>query len=312
MIKKLLVSVFLCLPITAMSDTIKLVVPVSAGGSTDRIARIIADPLSSILKTKVLVENQPGAGTAIGARYVAKSAPDGLTLMVSTVSMFMAYSTLPNPGYDPVQDFEHVITLAATPKVLVSRSDVPANSVPELVSLLKKNPNKFIFGSFSGSIDEIYVHLFNKVNQTQTIYVPYKGGTPALIDLLGGHTHLQMDNLPAVAQHVRDGKLKILAISWHNRLSQFPHIATWGELGYEDLNLSAWQGIVVPKNTPRDKIAQLNMAIAQVLKDPMVQTKLAELGFNIMSNSPEQARAIAVTTFRQTQNLSKSSSIVKQ
>lgn len=302
------------LPTTSVADSVtKIMVPFNAGGSTDQVARIIADPLSTLINSRVVIENKPGAGGSIATRDVARAVADGSTLLMSTVSTFGSnHAFIKNPGFDPVGDFEHVITVASTPRVLVVRSDFPADSVTDLVNLLRNHPNRYVFGTSGRSADELYTLVFNRVSKTKTIFVPYKGGAPALIDLLGGHTHLLIDNLPLVLQYVKEGKLKILAVSWHQRLTEFPLVPTWAELGYHDMNISSWQGIVAPRGTPNIKIAELNRAIATALKDPVVRDKLLQAGFYPVSDTPAQSRSLAESTYRKMTDIGSRNQVIKE
>jgi tripartite-type tricarboxylate transporter receptor subunit TctC len=242
------------LPAHAQSLT-RLVVPFPAGGSTDIVARIVAEGLKTSANQTVIVENKSGAGGSIATKAAANSTNDGSVLLMSTVSTFGSnHAFMIDPGFDPITDFEHIITVASTPKVLAVRSDFPVSNIQELVALLKQSPNRFVFGTSGRSTDELYVKLFSKYSNTETIFAPYRGGAPALIDLLGGHTDLLIDNLPLVLQHVREGKVKLLAVSWSHRLPEFSTVPTWSELGYHDMNISSWQGIVAPHGLEATKV----------------------------------------------------------
>jgi tripartite-type tricarboxylate transporter receptor subunit TctC len=314
-ILKTVLSIMMMLSMSAYAyndKTTRLVVPFSAGGSTDLVARIVAEGLKVNTNQNIIVENKVGAGGSIATRLVANAPNDGSVLLMSTVSTFGSnHAFMKDPGFDPVADFEHIITVASTPKVLAVRSDFPANTIQELVALLKQHPNRYVFGTTGQSTDELYVKLFARYSNTETIFVPYKGGAPALVDLLGGHTDLLIDNLPLVIQHVREGKLKLLAISWSQRLSEFPNVSTWNELGYHDMNFSAWQGIVAPQGLSTDKIANLNSSVKKILAGPDVQKRLQQAGFYTVGDSPTEAKDLTRKTYRSMIETGRKNNIVK-
>ena len=285
---------------TPIKAPVKLVVPFGPGGTTDIIARIISDKLSEEIKQPVIIENKPGAGGSIGAAQVAKSSPDGLTLGLTTVttnaSNHVFFADIP---YHPLRDFEYVITIAATPKVFVARSDFPANNIKNLTSVVIKNPNKFSYGAAAGGVDYLYGETFKKLSNIELVFVSYKGGAPALQDLLGGHINLMVDNLPLVLPHVQSGTVKLLAISWPTRLKEFPNVPTWAELGYPQLNTYAWYGLSLPKGTPKHIVEFYNAAMKRVLADPVVQDKLRNNIAYVIADTPEQAyRTVEETLIR--------------
>lgn len=310
--KKILsLLMFLSLPVMA-DQGLRLVVPFPPGGSTDSVARIISGALSHELQKTVTVENRSGAGGAIATKEVAMTKPDGSTLLMSTVSTFGSnHAFMKDPGFDPLRDFEHIVTVASTPKVMVVRSDFPANSVKELVGLMKKHPAKYKFGTSGRSADELYVSLFRVLTETDATFVAYKGGAPALIDLLGGHTDILIDNLPLVIQHVRDGRVKILALSWPERLKEFPTVPTWGELGYADLNISSWQGIVAPRGLAPAEVDRINLALRNVLKNQDVQSRLSNMGFYPVGDSTAQSSQLVKQTYQKMTEVGQRAGLVK-
>lgn len=270
---------------------IKIIVPFSPGGTTDIIARAISEKLSEEIKQPVVIENRAGAGGTIGTALVAKADPDGSTIGLSTVttnaSNHVFFKDLP---YHPLSDFEYVITIAATPKVFVSKADFPTSSFTETIKTLQQAPNKFAYGSVPGGIDYLYGETFKKLTNTDITFVPYKGGAQAMTDLMGGHIQFMFDNLPLVLPNVQTGKVKLLAISWPQRLKEFPDVPTWAELGYPQLNLDTWYGLSLPKNTPKNIVDYYNAAMKKVLADPKVQEQLRSNIAYLVGDTPDQAR----------------------
>lgn len=318
MVKHIFLLMFLVISSSAIAEPlikgpVRLVVPFGPGGTTDIIARIISEKLSEEIKQPVIVENRPGAGGSIGTAHVAKANPDGLTLGITTVttnaSNHVFFTEIP---YHPLRDFEYVITLAAAPKVFVNRSDFPANNIKDLVRILKENPNKFSYGSVGGGVDYLYGETFKKFTNTEMTFVAYKGGAPTLNDLLGGHIHLMVDNLPLVLPHVQSGTLNLLAISWPNRLKEFPNTPTWAELGYPQLNSDAWYGLSLPKGTPKHIIDFYNAAAKKVLADPIVKEKLNKNVVFVIADTPDQAHTRVEITLNRLEKMANDLKIVKQ
>ena len=281
------------------SQTIKLIVPFSAGGNADLVARAISDGLSKELGQPVVVENRAGAGGAIATRDMAAAKPDGLTLGLSTVSTFGSnHVFFDNPLYHPIDDFEHIITVAATPKVMIVRPDFPATDIKGVIAELQKNPGRYSYGSAGRSVDELYGESFKILSKTNIKLVPYKGGAQAIVDFLGGHTEIMFDNMPLVLPYVRDGKAKLVAISWPTRLPEFPNVPTWAELGYTEISASTWYGLVAPRGLPTDQVNRINQATHKVLKDPKVIEMLSKSGAVVVADSPAQSKKLATETFQ--------------
>ncbi len=290
-----ILSVFLISSVYATDrnsvDSVKIIVPFGPGGTTDIIARIIAEKFSEEIKKPVVIENRAGAGGTIGTSLVSKANPDGSIMGLSTVttnaSNHVFFKDLP---YHPLSDFEYVITIAATPKVFVSKADFPTYSFTETIKTLKQSPNKFAYGCVPGGIDYLYGETFKKLTNTEITFVPYKGGAQAMTDLMGGHIQFMFDNLPLVLPNVQTGKVKLLAISWPQRLKEFPDVPTWAELGYPQLNLDTWYGLSLPKNTPKHIVDFYNAAMKKVLADPKVQEQLRSNIAYVVGDTPDQAR----------------------
>lgn len=292
---------------------VTIVVPFVVGGVTDIIARSIADGLSNELGQRVIIENRPGAGGAPGTRDVARAAPDGLTLVFSTLSTFGSnHVFFDNPLYHPVHDFEHIITVAATPKVIVVRPDSGINSIRDLIYRSRRDPNKYQYGAIGLGLDHLYGEIFKLRSGASIQLVPYKSGAPAMVDFLGGHIQIVFDNLPLVIPHVREGRARLLAVSWPTRLKEFPDVPTWRELGYPELAAFAWYGLVAPKGTPAEAVARINQAVSRVLRDPAVIQRLDTSGAVVVADKPDQSRQLVIETFERLMKIGTDAGIQKQ
>lgn len=297
----------------APNSPVKIIVPFGAGGTTDIIARVISEKLSEEIKQPVVIENRAGAGGTIGTAAISRSEPTGLTLGLTTVttnaSNQVFFTELP---YHPLNDFEYVITIAATPKVFVIKSDLSISSVVETVKTLQQSPNKFAYGCVPGGIDYLYGETFKKLTNTDITFVPYKGGAQAMTDLTGGHIQFMFDNLPLVLPNVRSGKIKLLAISWPQRLKEFPDVPTWAELGYPQLNLDTWYGLSLPKNTPKNIVDYYNSAMKKVLADPKVQEQLRSNIAYVVGDTPDQAHQRVESTIVKLEKVANDMKLVKK
>jgi len=269
---------------------INVVVPFPAGGSTDAIARAIGPKVSAKLGQPWVVDNRPGATGALGGGYVKRAAPDGYTLMVASIGVYsvnpLLQKTLP---YDPSKDFDLLTVAVQAPNVLVTNATVPANTVADFVAYLKKNPDKITFAtSGAGSSDHLTTALFWQKTGTSGLHVPYKGGAPAITDLLGGHANASFQNINVVLSHIKAGKLKALAVTGSKRSAVLPNVPTLGEAGVKEVDVYSWQGIAAPKGLPKDVKATLHATITGALHDPQIASKLTEQGFEVVASSPEQ------------------------
>jgi tripartite-type tricarboxylate transporter receptor subunit TctC len=278
---------------------IRLDVPFPAGGTTDILAREVAKRLTDAWGQAVVVDNRPGAGGNIGSELVAKSAPDGYTLLMGTVGTHAI-----NPGlyakmpYDHVKDFAPVILVAGVPNVLVVNPAVPATSVQELIAYAKANPGKLNFAS-SGSGTSIHLsgELFKVMAGVQMMHVPYKGSSPALQDLVGGQVQLMFDNLPSSLALIRAGKLRALAVTSAMRAAALPDVPTIAEAGLPGFEASSWFGVLAPAGTPPAIVAKLNAEVAGWLASPEAKDKLLAQGAIAAGGSPEDfARHIDAET----------------
>ena len=268
---------------------IRLVVPFPAGGTTDILARAVAQRMSETLGQQVVVDNRPGAGGNIGSELVAKSAPDGYTLLMGTVGTHAInpslYSKMP---YDHVKDFTPVILVAGVPNVLVVNPDLPVKTVAELIAYGKANPGKLNFAS-SGSGTSIHLsgELFKTLTGLQMTHVPYKGSSPALTDLMGGQVQLMFDNLPSSLGFIKAGKLRALAVTSAARSTALPDVPTVAESGLPGFEASSWFGVLAPAGTPRDIVTRINAEVAKWLASPEAREKLASQGALAAGGSPE-------------------------
>jgi tripartite-type tricarboxylate transporter receptor subunit TctC len=273
---------------------IRLVVPYAPGGATDIIGRAAAVELSRLLGQPVNVDNRPGAGGNVGSEFVARSAPDGYTLVVSPSSLHgitpFLYSKL---NYDPNKDLRPVIVLGSFANVLVVNQNVKANSVKELIAEIKANPGKFSYAS-SGSGSTI--HLSGEMFKVQTgldiPHVPYKGSGPAITDLIGGQVQIMFDNIPSAITHIRSGKLKALATTGETRAKTLPDLPTMREAGMSDYLSTAWFGISAPAGTPPEIIAKLSAEGQKAVASPEFIRKMNELGYDIVGGTPEKMAAM--------------------
>jgi len=270
---------------------IRVIVPFAPGGSTDIVARIVTQRMSSILGQTMVVENKGGAGGAIGAAEAARAKPDGYTLSIATVST-MAVNSACRPKdlpYDPLVDFMPVTNFANVPNVIEVHPAFPAQTFKEFVQALRSNPGKYSHGS-SGtcSVLHLFGEAFKMSTQTDAIHIPYKGAGPAVADAVGGQIDIMFDNLPSSMTQIQAGNLRAMAIAWPQRLKSLPNVPTLAEEGYPELNQPAWYGLLAPKGTPPEIIQTLRDAAVVALKDPAVIEALEKQGAAPSGNTPEE------------------------
>lgn len=273
---------------------LRMIVPFAAGGTTDIVARAVADAMGKELGQPLIVENRGGGGGAIGALALVKSPNDGYTLGVATVST-MATNPATNPkiGYDPLKDFVPIVNLVNVPNVLTVNPGVPANNFQQFVALLKAQPGKFSYATPGvGSISHLDGELFKKLTETQLTHIPYKGSGPALNDVLAGQVGVQFDNLPSSYPHIESGKLRALAVASSARVPGMPNVPTFAELRLPDLNNMAWYGLVAPAGTPQDIVAKVNAAANKALADPAVKKRLQDNAALVDGGSAEHFETI--------------------
>ncbi|HEY5366130.1 MAG TPA: tripartite tricarboxylate transporter substrate binding protein, partial [Casimicrobiaceae bacterium] len=270
-----------------------LVIPFPAGGSLDLIGRQIAQKLGDVWKQSVVVENKPGAGGNIGADYVAKSAPDGYTVVMGALSTHAVNPTLyPKMPYDAVKDFAPISMVAITPNVLVVSAKSPINSVADLIAAAKANPGKLAFGSGSnGSAGHLAGELFKTETHTDIIHVPYKGAAPATQALLAGDIQFIFDNLANAMAQVKGGNEKALAVTTAKRSSLAPDLPTMTEAGLPGFDISTWFGLLAPAGTPKDVIDRWNRDLVTILESADMKQKLAQQGAEAAPMSPAEFAA---------------------
>lgn len=269
---------------------VSVIVPFPAGGSSDTIARMLAAPLNEKLGQPFVVENKPGATGSIGAAAVKRAPADGYTMLVAPISVYAINPFLQkNLPYDPVKDFDLLTVAVRAPNVLVAHPSFPANTVSELIAYMKKNPGKVSFASSgAGSSDHLTAALFWQKTGTDGLHVPYKGGAPAVSDLLAGQTNVSFQNINAIVQHVKAGKLKALAVTGEKRSELLGNVPTLAEAGIKDVEVYSWQAVAAPRGLPKDVKSKLHAALVASLNDPQMRAKLAESGFEVVANTPEQ------------------------
>ena len=275
----------------AQGKPIRLVVPVPPGGATDITGRALQEPLQRLLKQPVVVDNRGGAGGSIGMAEVARSAGDGLTFGVATLSTHgvnpAVISKLP---YDPIKDFVGVTEIVKAPGVIVINPAVlPVKSFQELVKYLKAHPGKVSYATpGNGTIGHMWGELFKSVTGTSMVHIPYRGAGPALNDVLSGQVPVYFDQVASSLPHVKSGKLRALAVSWPQRLDVLPEVPTYGELGYPQANDPSWFGLVAPASTPAELVNRMQQAVAAALKEPAVRERLAGQGLYPSGTTPAE------------------------
>lgn len=278
---------------TFPSRPLRLVVGYAAGGSTDQIARIVGQKLAEELGQPVVIDNKPGAGATIASDFVAKSAPDGYTLFMSTIANTINTTLYRRLPFDFERDFAPVSLVATVPNVLVVNPSVPANTVQEFIALAKKNPEKLYFAS-SGSGSSIHLsgELFNMVAGVKLTHVPYKGSAPAVVDLMSGQVQAMFDNLSSSLPYIKAGKLRALAVTSATRSPAAPDIPTMAEAGLPDCEVLSWFALVAPAKTPQPIIDKLNAAVVKLLADPSTKQQFDNIGADPASSTPAALAAL--------------------
>ncbi|MBS0391898.1 MAG: tripartite tricarboxylate transporter substrate binding protein [Proteobacteria bacterium] len=272
---------------------VTIVVPFAPGGTTDILARIVGQGLTTELGQPFIVDNRAGAGGNIGASLAAKAAADGYTLFMGTVGTHAInqalYKKMP---FDPVKDFAPISRVATVPNLLVANPKEPYKTVKELIAYAKANPGKVTFGSpGSGASPHVSGELFKSMTGTDLLHVPYKGSAPAMTDLLGGQINIMFDNLPSAIQHVRSGKLRPIAVTTARRSPELPDVPTIAESGVPGYEAMSWFGMFAPAATPKPVLDRLNAALVKVLNQADVKKKIAEQGGDVVAESPAQFAA---------------------
>ena len=257
------------------SKTVRLIVPFAAGGSTDIIGRTLAFKLTELWGHTVIVDNRPGGSTVIGTEIVAKSPPDGYTLLVTPAPFTIVPSLIAKLPYDPQKDFEPITLINTTPLVVVVHPGVPAKNIKELIALAKAKPGALNFGSSgSGGSNHLAGELLNSMAGVKMMHIPYKGNAPALTDLVGGHVDVVYNGLTSAIPLIRGGKLRALGMTSLKRASAMPDVPTLDEQGLKGFLAVAWNGLTAPARTPKDVIAKINADVLRVVKSPELIERL--------------------------------------
>ena len=288
----------LCLGLVALAaqaqgwpeKTVTLVVPFPPGGSTDQVARAVGPLLTHALKQSFLVDNKPGATGTIGATFVKRAPADGYTFLVSSLGpLAITPHLIKGMQYDPLKDFDLITVAVQSPNVLIVPANSPYKSVADVIAYLRANPGKMTFASAGhGTSDHLTAELFWQQTGTSAIHVPYKGGAPAHADIMGGQVDASFQNINAVVQYIKGGKMRALAITSAARSPVLPDVPTLAEAGVKNVEVTSWQAIVAPKGLPPAVREKAHAAFAQALNDPKVRDQFVSIGFEMVVNTPAQ------------------------
>ncbi len=268
---------------------VRLVVPYAAGGSTDTVARIIGARLTERLGQQIVVDNRTGAGTLIGTEIVQRATPDGHVLLMATPPLAVNPALYAKVSYAPERDFAAVTNIAGSSNLLVVHSSLAAASVKELIALLQANPGKYSYGSSGvGGASHLAMALFLNMAGTEALHVPYKGGAPAVADLVAGRLNLMMANLTTAQPHIRAGRLRGLGVGTLRRSPLFPEMPTVAEAGVKGYEANNWNGLAAPAGTPRAVIERLHRDIAATLKERAVADRMAAAGLEPIGDTPAE------------------------
>ena len=268
---------------------IRLVVPVAAGGGNDIIARLLARKLTEAWGVQVVVDNRPGAATAIGADIVAKANPDGYTIMLTSASFAINAAMHPKLPFDPIRDFSPLTLAARVPQILLANAALPVQSVAELLKLAKAKPGQLNYGSAgTGSLTHLAMELFMEMSGVSLTHVPYKGTSPALADLVAGHVQVIFDAIPPTFQLIKSGRVKALAVATPTRFPSIPNVPTMAESGLPEYSFSSWFAIMAPARVPAPIVTRINHELVRIIHEPQIKEQFIGLGVEPLGTSPEE------------------------
>jgi len=272
------------------SKPIRIVIPFVAGGSSDIVGRAIGSKFQEILGQPAVVENRPGANGSIAAEFVAKADPDGYTILVGSIGVFSINTALfKDLRYHPLRDFAPISLAVTTPNVLVTKPDLAAASLKDLVEFAKKNPGKLSYcSSGTGSSDHLTAELLKQMSATFAVHVPYRGGAACQTDLMGSQIDISFQNLGAVTGYIKGNRMQALAVTAKVRHPQLPDVPTVVEAGFPDLVVTSWQAAAAPAKTPREIVARLNDATVRALRSPDIRERMSQIGFDVVAGTPEE------------------------